>query len=187
MSVMDFRKIPDVPTAEQLIDFAFRRASKISLSFKKKTPPIIRARRREEARVRTVMQVIRDRLKKIVDSFPFIKELHPFYRDLMDLMVGVDTFRRYLGALNKATEVVENIAKEHILRIRIASTPREAALERKAAYGRIASFLKELNDKLQFLKSAREKMVKIPSIDPSVFTIVVTGYPNVVVKKLWKG
>ncbi len=179
MTVIDFSKIPEIPTAAQLIDVAFRRASKVSVGLKEKLPPIVKARRREEARVRTVMQVIRDRLKKIVDSFPFIRDLHPFYRDLIDLLVGVDTLRKYLGAINKATEVVEKIAREHILRIRLSATPREAAFERRAAYGRIASFVKELDDKFEFLRSAREKMMRIPSIDPSLFTIVVTGYPNV--------
>lgn len=174
-----FTRIKPIQDSNKFIDMAFRRASKVKLSLPQKLPPLLKAKKREEARVRKVAQFLHDRFNNIVKQFPKINDLHPFYRDLTDVLIGVDNLKKYLASLRGAAKVIMKIANEHIRNIRRAMDPNEAAKERKAAYGRIASFVKKLNKRLIFLEDARSKLKRLPSIDPDIPTIVVAGPPNV--------
>ena len=174
-----FTRIKPIQDANKFIDMAFRRASKVEPSLPQKLPPLLKAKKREEARVRKVAQFLHDRFNNIVKQFPKINDLHPFYRDLTDVLVGVDNLKKYLASLRGAAKVIMKIANEHIRNIRRATDPNEAAKERKAAYGRIASFVKKLDERLIFLEDARSKLKRLPSIDPDMPTIVVAGPPNV--------
>lgn len=174
-----FTRIKPIQDADKFIDMAFRRASRVETSLPQNLPPLLKAKRREEARVRKVAQFLYARFNNIVKQFPKINDLHPFYRDLTDVLVGVDNLKKYLASLRGAARVIMKIATEHIRRIRRVNDPNEAAKERKAAYGRIASFVKKLNERLIFLEDARSKLKRLPSIDPDMPTIVVAGPPNV--------
>lgn len=49
---------------------------------------------------------------------------------------------------------------------------------RKEAYGRYISVLKRIEDNMEFLNSAREKLKQLPEVK-SCYTIVIAGMPNV--------
>ncbi len=65
-----FEKMPTVLTADELIDKAFRRAEKAASAATPKGGPRAKAREREELRVRTVSNVVRDNLRKLLDRTP---------------------------------------------------------------------------------------------------------------------
>ena len=59
-----FEKMPTILFPDELIDKAFRRAEKAASAATPRGKPFQKAREREELRVRTVSQVLRDNLRK---------------------------------------------------------------------------------------------------------------------------
>ena len=97
-------KLPTIPTPEELLDKGFKRGKKAAdLKRSERMPKHIKGKKVEEVRVVTSCQVIKAKLKSIIDSTPEIEELPMFYQDYIDITVGVDDFKQALGALNFPT------------------------------------------------------------------------------------
>lgn len=50
---------------------------------------------------------------------------------------------------------------------------------KRAALGRMCTAVKKLDASLKYLEDVRQHMGRLPSINPHVRTIILTGYPNV--------
>ncbi|MHA1267206.1 MAG: NOG1 family protein [Candidatus Helarchaeota archaeon] len=174
-----FSTIKTIYTPQELLNIAFKRASNIDLKFRPKTPNIIKARKRELARITKVTDDLIDRITKMVKTFPTFDNLHPFYYDLTKTLVDLDQFKKTLAALSGTIRILKRIHLEHYRKIRRAPDPHVASEERKAFYGRVSSVIKRLEDKLAYLRDQRELFRKLPTISADIYTIVVAGYPNV--------
>ena len=169
--VMIFEKIRTVPGSEELLNKAFRRGSraksgKISYNTKREA---------EESMIMTAGNILSDNLANVVRSFPSFDTIPLFYRELADLLVGVDDLRVSLSKVEWASRKVREIARMHALRIRRREDPK---LVRKAAVGRMSSVVNRVSNDLDLLKNARNVLRKLPDIRDEP-TIVVAGYPNV--------
>jgi len=173
-----FSGVGYVPSAGELIDIAFGRASRRAVKVPK-GPVEARVKAKERDRIRIAGSVLAGRLRSIVSRFPDLDRIHPFYRELADVLVGVDELKRALGALMKASKIIEKLRRTYLLELRKATTISEAGRLRREAYGRMASVVKRISKYLDFLRDAVPKLAKLPSIDPEVPTIVVAGYTNV--------
>lgn len=178
MQPQPFTAIKKVHSAKELLDIAFHRASKVNVSFSSQDTPLEKAKKREEARVRAASSILEARLIKVVKSFPSLDKIHPFYREICDVLVGVQKLKKYLASLEGAAGVIRRIASEAVSKIRRAQTPKDAARARIEAYGRMTSMIRKLDERLAFLEQARKNLAKMPSINPEEPTIVIAGYPN---------
>lgn len=158
-----FEQLPTVPTSQELLDRAFRRASRAE---------------DDESMVRTAGNIISDNLSNLVKKFPSFEKLPAFYREMADIIVGVDAMRISLSRLAWASRQTRQITRESIGRMK-RDRAKGGAPERKAAFGRISSVLKSIEKDLLFLNEARNMLRKMPTIDPAVPTILIAGYPNV--------
>lgn len=174
-----FARVRYIPSADELIDLAFRRASKVSPSLPKRAGGKVKVRIKERSRISTAGRILSSRLQRIVQEMPDLDRIHPFYRELADVLVGVGELKRCLGAMKWASEMVQRLSERYARRERYARSIGEAAQLRREAYGRMASIVKQVSDELEFLRNARSQLVKLPSIDPNLPTIVVAGYTNV--------
>ena len=69
--------IPTIPTPQELLDKGFSRGKKqADLLRGQKIPKHLKGKRIEERRVVTSCQVIKDKLKSILDAVPEIEKLH---------------------------------------------------------------------------------------------------------------
>ncbi len=170
---MIFEKIHTVPTSEEMLNKAFRRASR-AMSGK-----TITGRRTaieaNESMILTAANILTDNLKNIVRRFPTFENLPPFYYELADVMVGVDDLRRSLSKLEWASAKIHEIAREYVGKMRKSSDPLPL---RKQCFGRISSIMYSIDKDLIFLNKARNKLRKLPSVSDEP-TIVVAGYPNI--------
>lgn len=171
--------IPTIPTPDELLDKGFRRGKKAAdLTRTTKIPKHLKGKRIEEVRVTTACQVIKDKLKMIIDSVPTIESLPEFYQDYIDITVGVDNMKQALGALNWAFGILTQLEKDYGSRLR--KSPSEKASEiRRQAYGRIASVVNKIKKDLDFLDFAKANLRNMPTIDFNATTIVIAGFPNV--------
>lgn len=165
-----FKQIPSIPLAQELIDKAFRRAArarkgKISTSISDA----------EKASILTAGNILADNLSLAVRKFPSLDKLPDFYRELADILVGVDKLKKSLCNVNWAAKKIKELSRKYIGLIRESE---DASKLKKQAFGRMASIISDIKADLEFLSEAREKLRRIPTIsdDP---TIVVAGYANV--------
>ncbi|MEM0217144.1 MAG: GTPase [Candidatus Nezhaarchaeales archaeon] len=173
-----FRRIPKVPSPDQLIDVAFRRASRATMKMPTKRDKLLIAKLKEITKIRTVSSLITKRLKDIRDCIPMIEDLHPFYKDMFYLTINPDRFKIAMARISKASKLIEKLAKEYVAKVRSSLTPTEALRLRREFYGRVASIIKELDDDLQVLSSI-EKLKRLPSFNFNIPIIIVSGAPNV--------
>ncbi|RLG23004.1 GTP-binding protein [Methanosarcinales archaeon] len=162
-----------VPSAEELIDKAFRRGARARKGKPKRTR--IERARAEESMVMTVGNILSDNLMMVVRSFPSIDTLPPLYRELIDVLVGVVELKKALSSVNWASKKVSELKKSAIPRIRYSEDPSRI---RREALGRMASVVKSIDPALRKLREARRHMRNIPDVG-DYQTIVVAGYPNV--------
>jgi len=169
-------RIPTVLTAEELLDKAFHRASKISikgsnfLDGKKKTVL---------AKVTASGDIITDALKGYVDKFPRIERDEDFLPELVDIIIGLDKYKKSLGAINWAYNRMEKLKNETLRNIRRSKDPEIIESVRGQFYGRTSSLLDQISKDLLFLQDCKNKFRKLPSVDANVPTLVVAGFPNV--------
>ena len=171
--------IPTIPTPDELLDKGFSRGKKqADLMRTQKIPKHLKGKRIEERRVITSCQVIKDKLKSILDSVPDIEDLPPFYQDYIDITVGVDDMKQALGGLNWAYGILTQLEKEYGSKIRKNPSEKATTLQ-KQAYGRIASVVNKIKKDLDFLDFAKANLRNMPTIDFNATTIVIAGFPNV--------
>ncbi|HDZ35376.1 MAG TPA: NOG1 family protein [Thermococcus sp.] len=174
-----FEKMPTVLTADEIIDKAFRRAEKAASAFTPKGNRVMKARQREELRIRTISNVIRDNLKKLLDRTPGVSELPPFYRELVDTLVDRDQFHRSLAHVNWAIKTIRNLEQRYVEKIRYSRDPDEIARLRRQYYARVADVINDIADDLEYLNQARNVLKDLPVVDLELPTVVIAGHPNV--------
>ncbi|MDD1753686.1 MAG: NOG1 family protein [Methanotrichaceae archaeon] len=159
---MMFERLPTVPRSQELLDKAFRRASRYAKS--------------DESAVMVASNILSDNLANLVRKFPSFKDLPPFYWEIVDIMIGIDDIRIGLSRLGWASRQIREIRRDSLSNMKRSE---ETAYFRKAAFGRMSSVIGSIEKDLEFLGKAREKLRWIPTIDPELPTILVAGYPNV--------
>ncbi|WP_297534452.1 NOG1 family protein [Thermococcus sp.] len=174
-----FEKMPTVLTADELIDKAFRRAEKAASAYNPPGGKVAKARQREELRVRTVSNVVRDNLRKILDRTPGVSTLPKFYQELVDTLVDRDQFHRSLARVSWAVKTIRTLEQRYVEKIRFERDPKEIAKLRRAFYGRVADILHEIDDDLRYLNQARNVLKELPVVDLELPTVVIAGHPNV--------
>lgn len=175
MAGIDY-KIPTVLTSEELMEKAFHRASKI---YKNGTNTLDTRKKTALAKVTASGDIVVTTLQGYVDRFPRMDKMDDFFPQLVDIVIGIDRYKKALGAVNWCTTKAEKLKNESLRDIRRTKDPAIIEATRRNFYGRLNSYVDRISDDLLFLQEAKNKFRKLPAIDPSTPTIVVAGFPNV--------
>lgn len=165
---MDLEKIPTVPTADEVMDRSLRRAAS---KMKEK-------KNRERADREFIMAVgasLHDRLVKVIRSFPEFETLPPLYRDLAEILFGMEKIKMALGGVGWAAFNTRRISREMGREIRRSPDTRNV---RKRAVARLSSIVHRVDKDLRYLNEVRNTLRVLPTLRDE-FTVVVAGYPNV--------
>jgi nucleolar GTP-binding protein len=174
-----FLSFTHVPNSKGLLDIAFKRAMKSSAQVSKNAPILLKAKKKESKRIKVAIEELVDRILVIIKKVPIIDDLPDFYRELASLLVDVDELKLTLGRLNGILPILHQIERESSKNLSQIEAPKDADKVRRAAFGRISSIIDKQNNNLEYLNSVRGRLKEIPSIDDTLFCIVVAGYPNV--------
>jgi nucleolar GTP-binding protein len=155
-----------VLTAEELLDKIFRKSSRISGS---------NERERIINKLSTISNTSKDYFNRIISSHPDYDSLPSFYREMVDLLVGVEKIKKSLASLSWANSMIQKIVTKSIGRIKKGQNPVEVY---RGACGRIASLIEDIDEDLKFLNEAKNRLKEIPTLR-DMPTVVVAGYPNV--------
>lgn len=178
MASIEWRKIPTVLKTDEILDKAFRKASKQSDTVED-PDKYHRVRKQMNKMVQSAASVIDTTLIAYVERWPSLNALSEFDQALVDAAVGNDNYRKSLGAIQWGAERVRSIAADtqrKILRLRDIDGFHQA---RRSAYGRFSSIIEQISPEIEWLGEARDILRKLPSIDPNEPCIVVAGSPNV--------
>lgn len=169
-------RINYVPSADELIDKAFRAGKKeVSKTRSKgsRKPRDEKLWRGEETRVKTVGGILERELCAVVNQFPRFEQLPPFYQRLLDIKVGRDRYKRNLGAVNWASEGLHKLMRGASKNIKRNKSSDYA----KQFMGRSASIVKQISSDLDSLIEIKHILLSFPTLK-EVPTLVVAGYPN---------
>jgi nucleolar GTP-binding protein len=103
----------------------------------------------------------------------------PFDRELLARRFGDGTLERALLRVRRAEERIRRLERERIGVVRRAVGSPALAEEVRSYYGRLASFVREVDPDLETLGELAGFLRARPRLDPERPTLVVAGFPNV--------
>ncbi len=168
--------IPTISTADELVGRAFHKAAKVTIADPDRK---YRMKKTSIAKLQSVAQYLDSTLIGYIKAFPSFDELHPFQRELFDLLLDLDRLKKSLGALDWARKKILELCGEKLRTMRRSFDLNAIDDAREEAYGRVASVMKQVKKDLDFLIWSRGKIRKLPTIFPESPTVVIAGYPNV--------
>ena len=178
-SVYNFKRIQVVPSGKDFIDIVLSKTQRKTPTVVHKGYPIARIRQFYMRKVRFVQQTIHDKLSQILEDFPKIEDIHPFYADLMNVLYDRDHYKLALGQLSGARHLINNVAKDYEKLLKFGDSLYRCKQLKRAALGRMATLLRRQTSSLTYLEQVRQHLARLPSIDPTARTLLVCGYPNV--------
>ncbi|MFC7019693.1 MULTISPECIES: NOG1 family protein [Haloarcula] len=175
-----FENLPTTPTAEEVIDQAFSRATRAGGA-----KDGVEA---QQSMLMTASNIVSDNLQNVAQSWPTIDDLDPFYIELADAVVsetdpaddddGIDALKQHLSEISWAGRKAKEIRQEYEGRL-VRGDKDTARKLRKQAFARMADVVEEVEDDLTAVSKARDALKVLPDIRPDEPAIVVAGYPNV--------
>ena len=179
MVVYNFKKITPIPSAGDFVDIVLTRTQR-------KTPTVIhpgykitRIRSFYMRKVKFTEQTITEKLGTILQDFPRLDDIHPFYADLMNILYDRDHFKLALGQVNTAKNLVNTLSKDYLRLLKYGDSLYRCKQLKRAALGRMCTVLKKLKASLGYLEEVRKHISRLPALDPTTRTLLMTGYPNV--------
>jgi nucleolar GTP-binding protein len=152
----------------------------------RKTPTVIhpgykitRIRNFYMRKVKFTQQTIDEKFSAILQDFPRLDDIHPFYADLMNILYDRDHFKLALGQVNTAKNVIMHVAKDYLRLLKYGDSLYRCKQLKRAALGRMCTVIKKLKASLGYLEEVRKHISRLPALDPNTRTLLLTGYPNV--------
>jgi nucleolar GTP-binding protein len=140
---------------------------------------IVRIRNFYMRKVKFTQQTIDEKLGAMLQDFPRLDDIHPFYADLMNILYDRDHFKLALGQVNTAKTLVASLSKDYLRMMKYADSLYRCKQLKRAALGRMMTVLKKLKASLGYLEEVRKHISRLPQLDPNTRTLLLTGYPNV--------
>lgn len=175
----NFKKITVVPNGKDFIDIILSRTQRQTPTVVHKGYSISRLRQFYMRKVKYTQQNFHEKLSTIIDEFPRLDDIHPFYGDLLHVLYNKDHYKLALGQINTARNLISKIAKDYVKLLKYGDSLYRCKCLKVAALGRMCTVIKRVGPSLAYLEQIRQHMARLPSIDPNTRTILICGYPNV--------
>ncbi|KAL6060880.1 Nucleolar GTP-binding protein 1 [Balamuthia mandrillaris] len=179
MVVYNFKQIQVVPSAKDFVDIVLSMTQRKTPTIIHKQYPITRIRQFYMRKVKYTQQNYHDRLSRILEDFPMLDDVHPFYADLMNILYDKDHYKLALGQLNTARHLIDNLAKDYVRLLKFGDSLYRCKQLKRAALGRMCTIMKKQGASLAYLEQVRQHLARLPAIDPNARSIILCGYPNV--------
>mmetsp|Transcript_857 Transcript_857/g.3119 ORF Transcript_857/g.3119 Transcript_857/m.3119 type:complete len:656 (+) Transcript_857:87-2054(+) len=179
MAPVSFKNIAVVPTAKSFMDIVLSKTQRQTPTVCHNGWNIQRIRSFYMRKVKYTQSTWHERLTRILDDFPRVEDIHPFYADLLNVLYDKDHYKLALGQLATARTLIERLAKEYVRLLKYGDSLYRCKTLKRAALGRMCTLMKKHGPSLAYLEQVRQHMGRLPSIDPNTRTLLVCGYPNV--------
>ena len=175
-----FRRIDYIPPISEIISVSFRKISDIRRkSTKKRQTREEKIAEVEKERISILSFEMTKRLDRIIDLFPWINDIHPFYYELCNVIGNVNKIRRVLGRLGGISQKIKDLEREQLSKLFQTDHPQDMAEIRRESGGRFVSLIKKAEGDVKYLIRVVKKLKAIPDFNVYLPTIVIAGAPNV--------
>ena len=107
MPVYNFKKIAPVPTADAFIDIVLTRTQRRTPTVVHPGYKIQRIRAFYMRKVKFTQQTASERLAAIIEDFPRLDDIHPFYADLTNVLYDRDHYKLALGQVHVCKRLID--------------------------------------------------------------------------------
>ncbi len=159
----------------KILDIAFRRGSRVTPHGKTKPE---RDRLRAELKIvrssATVLRHLRLESKPVRDAMTL-----DFERTLVARRFGSGAGERALTRLERAEHRIRGLTRDAVRETHRAPNYEALGTAVRAFYGRISSFVREIDPDIERLRQIARYLDDRPHLVPGTLTLVVAGFPNV--------
>ncbi len=169
-----------LPKSGEILDTAFRKARKQAARLKSQRNRIKDAKGKNIRRIEVSCNYVSKTLGSAVNGFPSMRELNPFYRELLGETIDVKETLKALGHMSAERKIISKLKRNHIGRIK-GLDKREAQKAGETAkefYGRLSGLVKKLDKSIEEYNKAAKRMRELPSVRIGMPTAIIAGYPN---------
>ncbi|PAV91145.1 hypothetical protein WR25_10960 [Diploscapter pachys] len=178
-SMYNFKRIAVVPSAAELKEVVLSKTQRKTPTVVHRQYAIGRIRSFYARKIKFLQQTLHDKLTQIINEFPKMEEVHPFYSDLMNILYDRDHYKIALGQMNTARHLIDGIAREYCRLMKYGDSLYRCKMLKRAALGRMVKLLKRQKSSFDYLEQVRQHLSRLPTIDPGTRTIILCGFPNV--------
>ena len=190
--VFNARTLPYVPTYDEILKKIQNRYRKLKVKGKG-----WRSRKRLELeRIELVYNILLSEINKVIDDAIDINKLHPFYRELIKLLINHNEYERCINELKRSRKLLRrffiryrSLVKEKRINLEEVKEEERKRLIfrylteikkiRREAIGRMLSTVKRKRKCLEIIKKSYIALRNIPSINADAPSIIVAGMPQV--------
>lgn len=174
-----FNNIQPIPkTAQELIDIVLSATNRKTATIIHPGFKISRIRDFYMTKVKYAQTEFHDRLTTILDEFPKLDSIHPFWASLINVIYDRDHYKLALGQIYGARQLVDNVGRDYIKYLKYGDSAFRCKQLKKAALGRMCTACRRLSPSLQYLEEVRQHLQRLPAIDPAKPTIILSGAPS---------
>ncbi|MBN2422536.1 50S ribosome-binding GTPase [Candidatus Woesearchaeota archaeon] len=180
---MNFQCLKKVERYDFYLDIAFNRAKKKADEERGKKKGrfdrLKKSKQIELLKLETIKDTLVSRLDNILKAYPRVEELDIFYQELIKCTLDYNKLKKSLGAINWCIKKINDFYKIYNFKIKKTKDLNSINKYRKEYYGRISSLLKQIKKELAYLEESRKTMKNFPAIKTKMFTVCISGFPNV--------
>jgi nucleolar GTP-binding protein len=132
----NFKKIQVVPPSKELVDIILSKTQR-------KTPTVVhpqyaihRIRAFYMRKVKFTQVTIHEKLSGIIEQFPRVEDIHPFYADLLNVLYDRDHYKLALGQMNTARHLVDSVGRDYVRLLKYGDSTYRCKQLKRAALGR---------------------------------------------------
>ncbi|EFA76814.1 nucleolar GTP-binding protein 1 [Heterostelium album PN500] len=124
-----------VPTSKDFVDIVLSKTQRKTPTEIHKQYAISRIRSFYMRKVKYTQQSYHDKLSQIIQDFPLLDDIHPFYSDLINVLYDKDHYKLALGQLNTARNLIDNLSKDYLRLLKYGDSLYRCKQLKRAALG----------------------------------------------------
>ncbi len=169
-----------LPKSKDLLDIAFRRARKEASQMKRLRAHLKNEKSKSIKRIEVSANYVAGLLKKTGEEFPKMKEMNPFYQELVAETIDLDQTLKALGHFRATKNLAIKLKGKHIGLVKALKKGEGHKAQGivKQFYGRLGSLVKKLDKNIENYNRAARKLRELPKIKYEMPTAIIAGYPN---------
>lgn len=113
-------------------------------------------------KVKFAQDELHEKLSSIIDSFPKLDDIHPFFADLINVLYDRDHYKLALGHIHSCRNFIDNIAKDYVRLLKYGDSLYRCKTLKKAALGRMCTITRKLTASLAYLEEVRKHLARLP-------------------------
>lgn len=132
----NFKQIKAISTSKDLINIVLSKTQRKTPTVVHANYEITRIRSFYMRKIKFTQQTLHEKLTQIIEDFPKLDDIHPFFADLINVLYDKDHYKLALGHIHSAKNLVDNVAKDYVRLMKYSDSLYRCKTLKKAALGR---------------------------------------------------